>query len=163
MRRIGVTATFRWFEVPTGLLSSITEVAAYLGLKAKVHLLLSVICWNLLIIVRLLLFLKLKVQLILILSSDWLRYLTLFTSTYHHLMKISLVQGFLWVHLPGSLLPAWHLAFCLFIVRFLLLMKQVEFVVLLVHSDWHEALVKISRKLIVFLHNPYLIEQKILT
>jgi len=143
-------------------MSGIAGVAACLGLKANVHLLLRIICWSQLMIARYLFLLKLKVKLVLILSSDWLRYLTLFTCTCHHLMMIRHARRFFRVHLPAPL-PACHLAFCASIVFLLLLLKKVELVVLLVHPDWHETLIKISRKLIVLLHNPYLIQQKILT
>lgn len=137
-------------------------MATNLGLKTNVHLLLRIICWSQLMIAGQLFFLKLKMQLVLILSSDWLRYLTLFTCPYHHLMMIGYTLGFFRVHLPAPL-PAYHLAFSPSIVFLLLLLKKVELVVLLVHPDWHEALIKISRKLIVLLHNPYLIQQKIFT
>jgi len=115
-----------------------------------------------LIIVRYLFFLKLKVQLILILCSDRLRHLSLFTSaSAGHLFYT--LRFFFLIHLPPPLA-----AYSIFVLLqlpqlLLLLVKEVELVVLLVHPDWHEALVKVSRKLIVLLHNPYLIEQKILT
>ena len=103
-------------------MGGIAGVATNLGLQANVHLLLRIISWSQLMIARYLFFLKLKVQLVLILGSDWLRYLTLFTRTCHHMMMIRCTRGFFQVHLPAPL-PAYHLAFCPSIVFLLLLLK----------------------------------------